>query len=87
MVRVAMAMATVMRVVGDKEGEGRKVMAMATRVTQLTPTATKRLLATATRVPGNKEGNGDGNKEGDRKEDGNVEGDEIDGNRDKGSKE
>jgi hypothetical protein len=69
MVRVAMPMATVMRVAGDKEGEGRKVMAMATRVVQLMPTATKRLLATATRVTGDKEGNGDCNKEEDSKED------------------
>jgi hypothetical protein len=52
-VRAARAMATAMRVAGNKEGEGVKVMAMATRIAgEWTATATKRAMVTATRVVG-----------------------------------
>ncbi len=57
------AMGAGMRVVGNKKGEGSMAMAMATKmVGEWTTTATKRAIATATRVPGDKEGNGDGGK-------------------------
>ncbi len=40
-----------MRVAGDKEGKGNKVMAMATMImSEWTATATKRAMMTATRV-------------------------------------
>jgi hypothetical protein len=46
-----MAIAMVMRVVGDEEGEGGKVMVMATRMAgKWTVMATKRAMALATRV-------------------------------------
>jgi hypothetical protein len=51
--RAARAMATAMRVVGNKEGKGDKVMAMATRIAgEWTATATKRVMVKATRVVG-----------------------------------
>ncbi len=51
--RAARAMATAMRVAGDKEGEGDKVMVMATRIAgEWTATATKRAMVMATRVLG-----------------------------------
>ncbi len=64
-------MAMAMRVAGDEEGKGGKAMSMATRIVgKWTVTATKRVMATkkatatamATRVVGNKEGNGNGGK-------------------------
>jgi hypothetical protein len=64
-------MATAMRVAGDEEGEGNKAMAMATRIegewtatstNRAMVTATKRMMAKATAVAGDKEGNGDGGK-------------------------
>jgi hypothetical protein len=50
---LARTMAKAVRVVGDKEGEGGKAMAMATRIAgEWTVTSTKRALVTATRVVG-----------------------------------
>ncbi len=68
--RVARAMATAMRVVGNKEVEGNKATAMARRMAgECTAMATKRAMATATRVVGDKEGNGnDGKSNGDSDE-------------------
>jgi hypothetical protein len=52
-----------MRVAGDKEGGGGKVMAMATRVAgKRTATAMKRSMAMKTREVGNEEGNRNGGK-------------------------
>ncbi len=49
--RAARAMATAMRVTGNKEGKGDKVMAMATRIAaEWTATVTKRAMVMATRV-------------------------------------
>jgi hypothetical protein len=49
----AREMATAMRVVGKKEGEGSKAMAMATRMAgEWTVMATKRVIVTTTRVAG-----------------------------------
>jgi hypothetical protein len=46
-------MAMAMRVAGDEEGKGGKVMVMATRMaSNWTATATKRVMGTATRVAG-----------------------------------
>jgi hypothetical protein len=69
--RAGRAMATAMRVVGDKEGKGGKVMVMATRVAvNRTAMAMKRAMATKTREAGKEEGNGKGSKSnGDGKED------------------
>ncbi len=51
--RVARAMAKVMRVAGDEEGEDGKAMAMATRIAgEWTVTAKKRAMAMETRVAG-----------------------------------
>ncbi len=51
--RAARAMATAMRVGGDKEGEGSKAIAMATRIVgKLTATATKRVIVMGMRVAG-----------------------------------
>jgi hypothetical protein len=51
--RAARAMVTVMRVVGDKEGECSKAMVMATRIAgEYTAATTKRAMVTATRVVG-----------------------------------
>jgi hypothetical protein len=69
-----------MRVAVDKESKGSKAKAMATRVTcDRTATALKRVMATATREAGEEEGNGkggkshgDGDREGDGKEDNNC---------------
>jgi hypothetical protein len=54
-----------MRVVGVKEGEGDKAMAMATRVAgKQTATATTRAMVTKTREVGEEEGNDKGCKSG-----------------------
>ncbi len=46
-------MATAMRVTGDEEGKGNKVMAMATKISdEWTETVTKRVMVTVTRVAG-----------------------------------
>jgi hypothetical protein len=51
--RAERAMTMAMRVAGDKEDEGNKTMAMATRIVgEWTATATKRAMVTATRVAG-----------------------------------
>ncbi len=51
--KAARAMATMMWVVGDKEGKGNMVMAMATKIAgEWTATATKRVMVTALRVAG-----------------------------------
>jgi hypothetical protein len=51
--RAARAMATAMRAAGNKESEGGKVMAIATRMAdKWTATVTKRATAMATRVAG-----------------------------------
>ncbi len=51
--RAARAMATAMRVAGDKEGESDKVMVMVTRIAgERTATMTKRAMVMATRVAG-----------------------------------
>jgi hypothetical protein len=51
--RAARAMATAMRVAGNKEGKGDKAMATAIRIAgEWTETATKRVMVTATRVAG-----------------------------------
>jgi hypothetical protein len=72
-------MVTAMRVVGNKEGEGDKVMAMATRVVgKQMALATEKTMAIKMREAGKKEGNGKGGKSND---DGEEEGnDEEDGN-------
>jgi hypothetical protein len=69
-------MAMAMRVAGDKEGEGGKVMAMATRVaSEQMVTLMKSAMATKTREVGNQEGIGRGSKSnGDGKEDSNGKG-------------
>jgi hypothetical protein len=60
---MAKAMAMVIRVAGNNEGEGGKAMAMATRVSgKRTVTAKKRAMATKTREVGEEEGNGKGGK-------------------------
>jgi hypothetical protein len=68
-------MATAMRVVGNKEGEGSKAIAMATRVEgKCVGTAMKRAMATTTREAGKEEGNGKDDKSNDNgKEDGDYE--------------
>ncbi len=73
--RVARAMAMVMRVVGNKEGEGGKAMAMATRVAgERMAMLTKSAMATKTREVRNEKGIGRGGKSsGDGEEDGNGE--------------
>jgi hypothetical protein len=54
--RAARAIATTIRVAGDKEGEVGRAMAMATRmVGEWTATATKWAVATATRVAGKRQ--------------------------------
>ncbi len=51
--RMARVMAMAMRVAGNKEGEGGKAMAMATRMAgKWTATVTKRAMAMAMRVAG-----------------------------------
>jgi hypothetical protein len=51
--RAARAMATAMRVAGDKEEEGNKAMTMATRIAgEWTATSRKRAMVMATRVAG-----------------------------------
>ncbi len=51
--RVVEAMVTAMRVADNKEGEGDKAMAMATRITdERTATATKKAMVTVTGVAG-----------------------------------
>jgi hypothetical protein len=66
-------MSTAMRVAGKEEGEGRKAMAIATKVAgKWTAMATKKAMATKTREAGEEKGNGKGAKcDGDGKEDGN----------------
>jgi hypothetical protein len=61
-----------MRVVGIKEGEGSKAMAMATRVAgERMATATTRAMVKKTKEAGEEEGNGKGGKSnGDGKKDG-----------------
>jgi hypothetical protein len=68
----ARGLVTAMKVAGDKEGEGRKVMAMATRVAgERMATPTKRAMAKKMRVAGKEEGNGKGGKrDGNGKEEG-----------------
>jgi hypothetical protein len=70
--RVARANATAMRVVGIKEGEGSKAMAMVTRVVgERTAMATMRAMVTKTREAGEEEGNGkNGKRDGYGKESG-----------------
>ncbi len=71
--RVAREMAMVMRVVGNKEGEGGKAMAMATRVAgERMAMLTKIAMVTKTREVGDEEGigrvsksSGDGEEDGD----------------------
>jgi hypothetical protein len=71
-----MAMATLMRVAGNKESKEDKKMMTATRVTgKQTVMATMRVMAMAMREAGKEEGDGkgskssgNGNKEGDGKE-------------------
>ncbi len=65
-------MGMVMRVAGNKKGEGGKAMAMATRVAgERTAMLTKIAMATKTREVGNEEGIGRGGKSsGDGEEDG-----------------
>jgi hypothetical protein len=65
-------MAMVMRVAGNKEGEGGKAMAMATRVAgERMVMLTKSAMATKTREVGNEEGIGRGGKSsGNGKDDG-----------------
>jgi hypothetical protein len=49
--RAARAMATAMRVAGDKEGKGNKAMVMATRIAgEWTAIETKRAMVTTVRV-------------------------------------
>ncbi len=51
--RRARTMVTAMRVAGNEEGKGRKVMVMATRIEgKWTATATKRAMVTVMRVAG-----------------------------------
>jgi hypothetical protein len=71
--RVARAMAVVMRVAGNKEGEGSKAMAMATRVAgKQTAMLTKIAMAMKIREVGDEKGSGRGGKSsGNGKEDGN----------------
>ncbi len=58
-VRAARAMVTMMRVVGDKEGGGSKVMAMAKRLAgERTATVMKRAMATKMRLGGTGGSNG-----------------------------
>jgi hypothetical protein len=72
-------MVMVMRVAGNNEDKGGKMITTATRVTsKWTATARKRAMATAMREAREEEGNGmggksdcDGKEEGDGKEDGN----------------
>jgi hypothetical protein len=73
--RVARAMAMVMKVAGNKEGEGGKAMAMATRVAgERTAKLTKSAMATKAGEVGDEKGIGRGGKSsGDGKEDGNGE--------------
>ncbi len=73
--RVARAMATTMRVVGNKEGKGSKAMAMATRVaSERMAIAMKRAMATKTRETCKEEGNGRaGKSDSNGKEDSIVE--------------
>jgi hypothetical protein len=72
-VRAARANATAMRVVGVKEGEGGKAMAMATRVVgEWMAMAMTRVMVTKRKEAGEEEGNGKGGKSnGDGKESGN----------------
>jgi hypothetical protein len=68
MARVASSMAMVMRVEGNEEGKGGKLMAMATRVAgEWTATLTKSAMATKTREVGGRGGksSGDGEEDGD----------------------
>jgi hypothetical protein len=69
---VARAIATVVRVAGNEEGEGGKAMAMATRVAgERTAMLTKSAMATKTREVSDEEGIGRGGKSsGDGEEDG-----------------
>ncbi len=71
--RVARGNTMAMRVVGVKQGEGSKVMAMATRMAgKRTATAKMRVMVTKTKKAGEEEGNGKGGKSnGDGEEDGN----------------
>jgi hypothetical protein len=74
--RAARAMTNRMTVVGEEEGKDSKAMAMATRVVvgERMPMATKRVMATKTRVAEKEEGNGKGNNSnGNGKEDSNGE--------------
>ncbi len=69
---MARAIAMVMRVAGNKEGEGGKAMAMATRVAgERTAMLMKSAMATKTREVSNEKGIGRGGKSsGDGEEDG-----------------
>jgi hypothetical protein len=73
--RVAREMAMVMSVAGNKEGEGGKAMAMATRVAgERMAMLTKIVMATKTREVGDEEGIGRvGKSSGDGEEDGDGE--------------
>ncbi len=63
MARVARAMTTTMRVMGDKKGKGDKAIAMATRVAgEGMVSATKRVIVMKRRELGKEEGNGEGGK-------------------------
>ncbi len=66
---------TAMRVAGNKEGEGSKAMAMATRMEgKWMASATKRVMAMKTREAGKEKGNGKGGKSNcNGKEEGNGE--------------
>jgi hypothetical protein len=73
--RVAMTMATTIRVAGNKEGKGGMTMVMATRMAgEWMAMAMKRAMATKMREEGKEEGNGKGSKSHDNgKEDSNGE--------------
>jgi hypothetical protein len=78
-VRMIRAMVMAVRVMGNKKSKGGRAMAMATRVMgERMAAVTKRAIAMVTRKAGKEEGNdkgsksnGDGNKEGNGKEDSN----------------
>jgi hypothetical protein len=71
--RVARENATAMRVAGIEQGEGSKVMVMATRMAgKWTAMAKMRVMVMKTKEAGEEEGNGKGSKSnGDGEEDGN----------------
>ncbi len=73
--RAVREIATAMKAVGVKEGEGGKAMAMATRVVgEWTAMAKTRVMVTKTKEAGEEEGNRNGSKsDGNGEEDGNGE--------------